>query len=124
MRQTPGQNEQVEEFVGPEDLRPEHWPVQQVEHGAKLITDPVVVVEVLSPSTMDFDRGKKLQFYKDRASIRHIVLAYSDQMRVEHYVRGANGWDFRALTRPEDELSLDAVEYKTSLENVYFDLPF
>ena len=88
------------------------------------ITDPVVVVEVLSPSTMDFDRGKKLQFYKDRASIRHIVLAYSDQMRVEHYVRGANGWDFRALTRPEDELSLDAVEYKTSLENVYFDLPF
>jgi Putative restriction endonuclease len=35
------------------------------------ITDPVVVVEVLSPSTMDRDRGRKLQFYKELPTAAH-----------------------------------------------------
>ena len=58
------------------------------------ITDPVVVVEVLSPSTMDRDRGRKLQFYKEPPTMQHIVLAYADQMRVEHYFRTENGSEF------------------------------
>jgi hypothetical protein len=40
--------------------------------------------EVLSLSTMERDRGRKLQFYKDLPTVQHIVLAYADQMRVEH----------------------------------------
>src|ERR1700738_1210438 len=48
------------------------------------VTDPIVIVEVLSPSTMDRDRGVKLEFYKELAS-EHIVLAYSDSPRIEHY---------------------------------------
>jgi Uma2 family endonuclease len=51
------------------------------------ITDPVVVVEVLSPSTMDNDRGPKLRFYKALPTVQHIVLVYSDQIRAEHYWR-------------------------------------
>src|SRR5271168_2847116 len=43
------------------------------------ITDPVVIVEVLSPSTMDNDRGPKLKFYKSLPTLQHIVLIYSDQ---------------------------------------------
>jgi Uma2 family endonuclease len=86
------------------------------------IVDPVVVVEVLSPSTMDNDRGPKLKFYKLRASLRHIVLVYSDQMRVEHYARNADVWRFEALTRPAETLSLDAVGFAMTLEALYFDL--
>ena len=48
-------------------------------------TDPLIVVEVLSPSTMDVDRGDKLRFYKALPTLRHIALVYQDQMRVEHY---------------------------------------
>jgi Uma2 family endonuclease len=58
------------------------------------ITDPVVVVEVLSPSTMDRDRGRKLQFYKELPTRQHIVLGYADEMRVEHYFRTGNGSEF------------------------------
>ena len=47
------------------------------------ITDPVVV-EVLSPSTMDNDRGPKLRFYKALPTVQRIVLVYSDQMHAEH----------------------------------------
>jgi len=88
------------------------------------ITDPVVVVEVLSPSTMERDRGRKLQFYKDLPTVQHIVLAYADQMRVEHYVRVEDGWELKVLPTPESILELDAVEFRMDLEAVYFDVPF
>ena len=88
------------------------------------ITDPVVVVEVLSPSTMDRDRGRKLQFYKDLPTMQHIVLAYADQMRVEHYLRGENGWELKVLPTPESILELDAVDFRMNLDAVYFDIPF
>ena len=51
------------------------------------VTDPIVIIEVLSPSTMDRDRGVKLEFYKELASVQHIVFAYSHFPRIEHYVR-------------------------------------
>ncbi|MDQ2805094.1 MAG: Uma2 family endonuclease [Pseudomonadota bacterium] len=46
---------------------------------------PLVVV--LSPSTIDTDRGEKLRFYKALPTLRHIALVYQDQMHVEHYRR-------------------------------------
>jgi Uma2 family endonuclease len=88
------------------------------------ITDPIVVVEVLSPSTMDRDRGRKLQFYKDLPTMQHIVLAYADQMRVEHYFRIETGWELKVLPTPESVLDLDAVDFRMDLETVYFDIPF
>jgi Uma2 family endonuclease len=86
------------------------------------ITDPVVVVEVLSPSTMDNDRGPKLRFYKALPRVQRIVLVYSDQMRAEHYWRMEEGWRFEALTAPEQTFALEAVDFRMELAQVYFDL--
>jgi len=87
-------------------------------------TDPVVVVEVLSSSTMDNDRGRKLEFYKRQVGLEHIVLAYSDQMRVEHYVRSGESWKCLVLTAPYSVLTLEAVSFAIALEEVYFDIAF
>jgi Uma2 family endonuclease len=84
------------------------------------ITDPVVIVEVLSPSTIDRDRGAKLAFYKSLPTVEHIALVYQDQMRVEHYRRTDSGFDFEVLKTPTDELTFEAVEFKLPLEHVYF----
>lgn len=88
------------------------------------VLDPVVIVEVLSPSTMDRDRGIKLAFYKQLPTAQHIVLAYSDQMRVEHYVRTGSGWECRVLTHSDSILEFEAVEFSTMLDEVYRDVPF
>jgi Uma2 family endonuclease len=88
------------------------------------VTDPIVIVEVLSPSTIDNDRGRKLRFYKSMTTARHIVLAYSDQMRIEHYVKAADEWQLNVLTAPQEALALDAVEFRIELRQIYFDLPF
>ena len=85
-------------------------------------TDPLVVIEVLSPSTIDNDRGAKLDFYKSLPTIRHIALVYQDQMRVEHYRRGEQGFELDVLKRPEDALHFEAVEFGIDLARIYFDV--
>jgi Uma2 family endonuclease len=84
------------------------------------ITDPLVVIEVLSPSTIDIDRGPKLDFYKSLPTVRHIALVYQDQMRVEHYRRGEQGFELDVLKRPEEALHFEAVEFRIDLARIYF----
>ena len=86
------------------------------------ITDPLVVVAVLSPSTMDVDRGPKLDFYKSLPTVRHIAFIYQDQTRVEHYRRGEQGFELEVLTRPEDVVRFEAVEFHIDLARIYFDV--
>ena len=88
--------------------------------GRNYVTDPLVVVEVLSPSTMDNDRGGKLVFYKRLPTLRHVVLVYQDQMRVEHYQRTDTGWELETLTAPSNRLVLDAVQFDIALADAYF----
>src|ERR1700730_9608581 len=80
------------------------------------VTDPVVIVEVSSPSTMDLDCGHKLQFYEKLQTVQHIVLAYADRKRVEHHRRTESGWERKVLSTSESVLELDAVEFRMDLE--------
>jgi Uma2 family endonuclease len=50
-------------------------------------TDPLVIVEVLSPSTMQFDRGEKLRRYQKFESLQHIIVIYQDEYRAEMWTR-------------------------------------
>ncbi len=87
--------------------------------GRHWITDPVIVVEVLSPSTMDFDRGLKLDFYKSFPTMLDIVLLYQDQIRVEHYRREADGWAMAPLTRVADSLAFVGLPCSVGLAEIY-----
>ncbi len=83
------------------------------------VTDPLVIVEVLSPSTMDNDRGEKLRFCKSLPTLVHLVLAYQDQMRAECYRREGLGWALEVLTQPEDEIGFDALGCGMALADAY-----
>ena len=84
------------------------------------ITDPLIIVEVLSPSTIDIDRGPKLDFYKSLATVRHIALVYQDQMRIEHYRRTDTGFEFEVLKLPRDDLHFEAADFRMPVAQVYF----
>ncbi len=86
-------------------------------------TDPTVVVEVLSRSTMVRDRGSKFDFYRSLPTLQHIALVYQDQMRVEHYRRSPEGWLLMVLTRPSEHLLFDAVDVSVDLDTIYLDVP-
>lgn len=73
------------------------------------VTNPRVVVEVLSPSTEDYDRTEKLGHYRQVPSLAEIVLVAHDRRAVEVVRRGADG----AWTR--EQVTGDGVARLTSL---------
>ena len=68
-------------------------------------SDPTVVVDVLSPSTMDYDRGAKPEFYKTLTSLQDIV--------------NAQAWDMVPLSRLGQTLNLAGLSMLAALVETY-----
>jgi Uma2 family endonuclease len=80
-----------------------------------------VIVEVLSPSTEDFDRGRKWLHYQRLPSLEEYVLVSQMEERVERYRRlDADAWEYRDFTSGMIELRCGA---KLDIESLYADLP-
>jgi Uma2 family endonuclease len=60
--------------------------------GDQFVAEPVLIVEVLSPSTAATDRDRKLPDYRRIASLRDILVVSSTEARIEHFRREADGW--------------------------------
>lgn len=90
-----------------------------------VIDDPLVVVEVLSPSTMAYDRGTKFTFYQSIPTVAHIVLAYLDERRIEVFSRGAANedgvtpWTYTALIHPADVVALPSLDFAMTVADAY-----
>ncbi len=81
------------------------------------IVNPRLVVEVLSPSTEDYDRGEKLENYKQVESLEEIVLVAHDARRVDVWRKVANSW---ALDTIEDgAAALNSLDVTLPLAEIY-----
>lgn len=84
------------------------------------LLNPQVIIEVLSPSNEDYDRGGKFVQYRKMASLRDYVLVSQDILFVEHHVRQPNGtWVLSEFTQLTDQLPLGSVEISIPLSEVY-----
>ena len=86
-----------------------------------VVTNPVVVVEVTSPSTEEYDRGEKLEHYKRIASLRELVFVSHREKTIEVVRREPDGSWTRHLTRPGGSLKLVSLECELSVDDVYRD---
>ena len=57
------------------------------------ITNPSLLVEVLSPSTEDYDRGEKLSHYKQLPSLQSVLFVAHDARRITLMTRRGDEWD-------------------------------
>lgn len=85
----------------------------------RAVSDPIVVIEVLSPSTMNLDRGRKLELYRSIPTVRHIFLVYQDEMRIEAWTPGERIWDIEVLTTPSAEMRVPELDWSMDLAAVY-----
>jgi Uma2 family endonuclease len=84
------------------------------------LLNPDLLVEVLSPSTEAYDRGRKFEQYKMLESLREYLLIASDRMHVDLYTRQADGrWLLTSADKPEDSLTLESVEAQLTLADLY-----
>jgi Uma2 family endonuclease len=87
---------------------------------ANTATNPAVVVEILSPSTEQYDRGEKLRQYQQIASLLHVVLVSHDEKRVDVWSRGNEGWSV-VSARPGESAVLDRVGCRLDVDDIYRD---
>ncbi|HEX6985035.1 MAG TPA: Uma2 family endonuclease [Planctomycetaceae bacterium] len=84
------------------------------------LLNPLVVVEVLSPSTEAIDRGEKLDNYRLIPSLADYLIVFQDRMRVEHYSRvSADEWRLVTRDRAADAIPLSALGVELKLADVY-----
>jgi Uma2 family endonuclease len=84
------------------------------------VTNPRVVVEVLSGSTEEYDRGEKLAHYKRIDSLAEIVLVAHDTRRLEVWRRDGDVWSLE-LARNDESAELRSLRCKLPLADVYDD---
>ena len=87
------------------------------------LLNPILVVEVLSPSTEMFDRGEKFAHYQELMSLREYILVSQDRIRVEQYRLIKTQWVQTEFHRQEDVMSLVAIGCKLRLQDIYRRVP-
>jgi Uma2 family endonuclease len=84
------------------------------------LLNPTLLVEVLSDSTKDYDRGGKFEHYRTLTSLSEYVLIDQDKYHVEHFVRQPeNRWLLSETNRLEDTLHLSSIDCDLALTEVY-----
>ncbi len=86
---------------------------------AQAIANPVVVVEVLSPTTADWDRGGKFALYQLFPTLKHYLLAYADAWRIQHRERMADGSWRLTDHGPDDVIHLTALGIDLPVRDIY-----
>lgn len=89
------------------------------------LLNPTLLVEVLSPSTADYDRGAKFEHFRTLASLREVLFVSQDEVHVLHYVRQAN--DAWLLTESRDAgavITLASIRAELRLAEVYAKVSF
>lgn len=90
-------------------------PEQRDVDDRNALVNPIVLVEVLSPSTEDYDRGEKLEHYKQIPSLREVVLISSGA--VEIWRHQPDGW--RADTVRDGTAHLESLDCDLVLSDLF-----
>lgn len=89
------------------------------------LLNPIVIVEVLSPSTESYDRGTKFEHYRTIDSLTDYLLVAQDKIHVEHYVRQSDrSWLFSEYKSAEEKIQIASIGCELSVAEVYEKVEF
>jgi Uma2 family endonuclease len=86
--------------------------------GRQFVAEPVLIVEVLSPSTAANDRDRKLPDYRMMSSLQDILVVSSSEPRIEHFRRAPDGWKVHDL-RGQGAVRLPSLDLVIDLAELY-----
>ncbi|WP_295406307.1 Uma2 family endonuclease [uncultured Thiocystis sp.] len=85
-----------------------------------VLTNPILLIEVLSPSTEGYDRGGKFALYRALPSLRQYVLVAQDRYSVDVFTRrDDNRWVLTAYSEPDDLIRFDAIACAVPMSEIY-----
>ncbi|WP_008312101.1 Uma2 family endonuclease [Leptolyngbya sp. PCC 6406] len=89
------------------------------------LTNPLLIVEVLSPSTRSYDRGDKFAAYRTIPTLAEYLRVDQSSYQIEHYAKtGAKQWLLQVYDQPETTLQLTTLEVEIALTDIYDKVQF
>jgi Uma2 family endonuclease len=89
------------------------------------LLNPTLIVEVLSPSTEAYDRGRKFEHYRSLPSLRQYLLVASERLESELRTRQADGqWLLGFASKAEDVIDLESVGARLMISEIYSGVEF
>lgn len=89
------------------------------------LLNPIVIVEVLSPYTKEYDKGEKFRLYQDLSSLKEYILIDSQTVMAEHFSRNTGeNWILHSYDKLKDSISMGTLNVNLFLDDIYKDTLF
>jgi Uma2 family endonuclease len=84
------------------------------------ILNPSVIIEVLSKSTKNYDRGEKFKLYRNIIALKEYILVDSESIHIEAFrINDGGHWELEEYKNPEETLLVKTVQLAIPLEEIY-----
>jgi Uma2 family endonuclease len=88
--------------------------------GTTTVTNPLLIVEVLSNSTKNYDQGDKFDYYRSLAEFREYILIDQYNYHVKQFAKNLEGkWVLTEYEEEESVLLLESVNFSISFRDIY-----
>ena len=84
-----------------------------------ILLNPIVIIEVLSPSTDAYDRGEKFSHYRQIESLQEYILVSQDKVNVERYLLNMDERIFSYYQEFNFQLPLTSIQCEVPLQEIY-----
>jgi Uma2 family endonuclease len=94
--------------------------IEFFENRNDIVKNPILVVEVLSPATESFDRGKKFAYYQTLPSVQEYVLVSQAEPMVEvFYKQDEKSWLYSSTKSLDQVVAFQTIQCKLALKDIY-----
>lgn len=87
--------------------------------------NPSVIIEVLSKSTKNYDRGEKFKLYRDIATLKEYILVDSESVHIEIFrLNEKNHWELEEYNYQHNSIDIKAINETILIKDIYEDLSY
>ncbi len=99
--------------------------IERFENRTDTALNPTAIIEVLSKSTQEYDRGTKFNLYRQIPSLKEYLMISSTEVLVEKYTKQSDTeWLFTAYEKAEDFYMLESVGLTVEVKSLYRNVSF
>jgi len=93
--------------------------IETLQGHRDIVTNPSVLIEVLSASTKDYDRGSKFQLYRDVSALQEYIMISSLEILVEKFTRQDDGSWILHIYKEDDTFTIETIGMQVDVKSFY-----
>jgi Uma2 family endonuclease len=111
-------------YVYPDIMIFENSPIYEGEN-TTIVTNPIIIIEVLSDSTRNYDRSEKFKYYRSIPTLKEYILIDQYEPYIEHFIKQSeNEWLLKTYDQKTQNLTLASMEFQISFNDIYEGINF